>query len=170
MTLYFWRFKVRNPLKPHSKGYLEAIIAADATERKKEKKLAKKAQEHRIRSSLHRYHKNIVYISRLPLAAVFQSAGSLCTFDTYFFLFLCFFRLLFAILVLSMASDASDVSFAGGWLKLDFAEQILTSLVTSAKPRRITSSNASQLSSSFSPSPSSSLLLLSATGEGGRVE
>jgi hypothetical protein len=56
MTLYFWRFKVRNPLKPHSKGYLEAIIAADATERKKEKKVAKKAQEHRIRSSLHRYH------------------------------------------------------------------------------------------------------------------
>jgi hypothetical protein len=56
MTLYFRRFKIRNPLKPHSKGYLEAIIAADATERKKEKKVAKKAEEHRIRSYLHRYH------------------------------------------------------------------------------------------------------------------
>jgi hypothetical protein len=35
MTLYFRRYKIRNPLKPHSMGYLEAILAAEAAERKK---------------------------------------------------------------------------------------------------------------------------------------
>jgi hypothetical protein len=55
MTLYFRRFKIRNPLKPHSKGYLEAILAAEAAERKKEKKAAKKEEAQRVRSSLHIY-------------------------------------------------------------------------------------------------------------------
>jgi hypothetical protein len=45
MTLYFRRYKIRNPLKPHSMGYLEAILAAEAAERKKKEKAAKRKEE-----------------------------------------------------------------------------------------------------------------------------
>jgi hypothetical protein len=48
MTLYFRRYKIRNPLKPHSMGYLEAILAAEAAERKKKEKAAKRKEEHRV--------------------------------------------------------------------------------------------------------------------------
>jgi hypothetical protein len=48
MTLYFRRYKIRNPLKPHSMGYLEAILAAEAVERKKKERAAKRKEEHRV--------------------------------------------------------------------------------------------------------------------------
>jgi hypothetical protein len=45
MTLYFRRYKICNPLKPHSMEYLEAILAAEAAERKKKEKAAKRKEE-----------------------------------------------------------------------------------------------------------------------------
>jgi hypothetical protein len=53
MTLYFRRYKIRNPLKPHCNGYLEAILAAEAAEREKEEKATKKEKQHRVRTFLH---------------------------------------------------------------------------------------------------------------------
>jgi hypothetical protein len=44
MPLYIGRF--RNPLKP--KGWLEKILAADAAQRKKEEKAARKAAAKRV--------------------------------------------------------------------------------------------------------------------------
>jgi hypothetical protein len=48
MTLYFRRYKIRNPLKPHSMGYLEVILAAEAVERKKKERTEKRKEEHRV--------------------------------------------------------------------------------------------------------------------------
>jgi hypothetical protein len=48
MTLYFRWYRICYPLKPHSMGYLEAILAAEAAERKKKEKAAKRKEEHRV--------------------------------------------------------------------------------------------------------------------------
>jgi cobalamin biosynthesis protein CobT len=53
MTLYFRRYKIRNPLKPRTMTWSETILAEEAAKKKKEAKACKKAQKHRVRTLLH---------------------------------------------------------------------------------------------------------------------
>jgi hypothetical protein len=48
MTLYFRRYKIRNPLKPRSLTYRETILAAEAAAQEKKEKAAKKAERHYV--------------------------------------------------------------------------------------------------------------------------
>lgn len=48
MTLYFGHFRIRNPLKPSHKGFLEGVLAAEAAEKEKAENTAKKAEVGRV--------------------------------------------------------------------------------------------------------------------------
>jgi hypothetical protein len=52
MTLYFRRYKLRNPLKPRTLTWSETVLAEEAAKKKKEARACKKAQKHRVRTLL----------------------------------------------------------------------------------------------------------------------
>lgn len=52
MTLYFRRFKIRNPLRPCHKSYLETVLAAEAAEKKEKEKAEERAAKQRVSNSL----------------------------------------------------------------------------------------------------------------------
>jgi hypothetical protein len=49
MTLYFRRYKIRNPLKPRSLAYLETVLAAETAAKEKIEKAARRAEKHHVR-------------------------------------------------------------------------------------------------------------------------
>jgi Ran GTPase-activating protein (RanGAP) involved in mRNA processing and transport len=52
MTLYFRRYKLRNPLKPRTLTWSETVLAEEAAKKKKEARACKKAQKHHVRTLL----------------------------------------------------------------------------------------------------------------------
>lgn len=55
MTVYFRRFKIRNPLRSRHKSYLETVLAAEAAEKKEKEKAVEKAAKQHVSNSVHRY-------------------------------------------------------------------------------------------------------------------
>jgi hypothetical protein len=51
VTLYFRRFKIRNPLKPSHPGWQQSLLAKEKADKEAAEKVAKKAEKDRVRTS-----------------------------------------------------------------------------------------------------------------------
>jgi hypothetical protein len=51
VTLYFRRFKIRNPLKPSHPGWQQSLLAKEKADKEAAEKAAKKAEKDRVRTS-----------------------------------------------------------------------------------------------------------------------